>query len=1036
MASDKKLVKRYGKIADEILALEPEMKKLKDEDFLKKTESFKAYLQEDETHQVEDILVEAYAVAREAAFRVSGMNAYRVQLIGGIILNNGDVAQMRTGEGKTLTGIFPAYLNALTGKGVHVVTVNEYLSRRDAEINGHVYDLLGITVGVNGSNLTKNQKRDAYAQDITYTTNSEIGFDYLKDNMVMNAAEKVQRGLNYAIIDEADSVLIDEARTPLIISGGATSSARLYERADDFAKTLSDKEDVEIDQESKQVYLTEQGMQKAKEYFSVKNLFDLENTELFHLILNALKANFTFKEGIEYSVSDGEIKLIDQFTGRIMEGRSYSDGLQQALQAKEHLEVEEETSTLATITYQNFYRLYTKLSGMTGTAKTEEEEFIKIYNMRVIVVPTNKPLQRKDEIDLTFGTKNAALKWLMKDVQEMHDHGNPILIGTTSVESSEQVARYLEKSGFHFEMINAKNHAREADIIAQAGQKGAITLATNMAGRGTDIKLGKGVADLGGLIVFGVERNEARRIDDQLRGRSGRQGDPGTSRFYISMEDDLMARFTPQRTRNAFLKLGDENIKSRIFTRSISNAQKKLEGMNFDQRKNVLDYDNILAQQREAMYAQRDDILTTDQIDNVIQRMFYTTAYELVIKHSDVVQGERSLNAKALIKAVDGVYVAKNALQPNDFENLEPAQAAKVLTRAMMKLYREKLAPLDQDMAREMVRNMVLRSFDKYWTKQINLAGKLKSGIYLQQYAQNNPLAEYVEQATTLYNKMKVDIANEVTEQINESINKEVEVQRPQVIEITDDDIEEIFRETGLGPQDLNFQALEEKFDHLIDQATSEEEKRRLSVQRDILHGLVIELQKRQAQYRRRPEREITLSQEEVNNIAHKWTFDLDSPFTVDQVNQIFSQFVQEHPNLTMREIDQVNFDHEVLVQVAQAMSRQTLQAKVAEIIETPNQPADELATEEVITEEVKPTQAPKPAVKKPAAPKKTSAKPAAKKSTSAKPKTSTPKKSTATSKSTTAKKATTTKKSTAPKKTPVKKAVAKTTKTDEKPKK
>lgn len=525
MATDKGLVKRYGKIAEAIIKLEPEMAKLKDEDFVLKTEEFKTRLKNGET--LDDLLIEVFAVAREASKRVLKLNAYKVQIIGAIILHFGDIAEMRTGEGKTLTGIFPAYLNALTEKGVHIVTVNEYLSQRDSEINGQVFSLLGITVGLNRSSGSKESKQNAYRADITYTTNSELGFDYLRDNMVQDKVYKSQRGLNYAIIDEADSILIDEARTPLIISGGATNRQNLYMLADSFAKKMKEKDDLEIDLESKQVFLTETGMQKAKEFFSVNNLFAVENTELFHLIMNALKANFTFKEGVEYAVKENEIQLIDQFTGRIMIGRSYSDGLQQALQAKEGVNVEEETTALATITYQNFYRLYAKLAGMTGTAKTEEEEFLKIYNTRVVATPTNKPIIRKDHHDFTFGSKNAALKKLVADIREVHEIGNAILIGTTSVESSEQIARYLTKAKFKFETINAKNHHREAEIIAKAGQKGAITLATNMAGRGTDIKLDEAVRQLGGLVVFGVERNEARRIDNQLRGRSGRQGDPG-----------------------------------------------------------------------------------------------------------------------------------------------------------------------------------------------------------------------------------------------------------------------------------------------------------------------------------------------------------------------------------------------------------------------------------------------------------------------------------------------------------------------------
>ncbi|AUF83843.1 preprotein translocase subunit SecA [Mesoplasma syrphidae] len=845
MASDKKLIKYYGKIADQIIKLESKYAKLKDEDFKDVTAEFKQRLSNGE--ELDDILVEAYAAAREAAFRVLGLKAYRVQLIGAIILNVGDIAEMRTGEGKTLTGLFPAYLNSLTGKGVHIVTVNEYLSRRDSEINGKVYDILGVTVGLNSSEIHKGAKREAYLKDITYTTNSELGFDYLKDNMVTDYAQKVQRGLNYAIIDEADSILIDESRTPLIISGGTSSRVNLYKHADAFAKTLKNPTDVDIDLESKQVYLNEQGMKKAKEYFTLENLFALENTEIFHLIMNALKAHFTFKEGVEYTVRDNEIVLIDQFTGRIMDGRAYSDGLQQALQAKEGVEIEEETITMATITYQNFYRLYAKIAGMTGTAKTEEEEFIKIYNTRVVVTPTNRPVIRKDEPDYTFGTKNAALKKMIADAKIINEKGNPILIGTTSVESSEQIARYLEKADLKFEMINAKNHHREADIIAMAGQKGAITLATNMAGRGTDIKLSEVVKELGGLVVFGVERNEARRIDNQLRGRAGRQGDPGMSRYYISMDDELMIRFSSPKMRANFAKLGDEHIKSKFFTRAVTNAQKKLEGMNFDQRKNVLDYDNILAQQREAMYAQRDDILQAESLKVVLKKFQITVAYDLIEEFNILVHGERTIDAKKLFKALDGKLVAHNKFKETDFFNKEKMELAEQIAQAMMEFYSIRVADVPENVILDMERRTILESFDRFWTKHIDLSSKLKSGIYLQQYAQNNPLAEYVEQATTLFNKMKINIASEVINKLSNVVLKAVENEEtPLPIEITDNDIEDIFAETGLDKSMVNNEAINKRFDEL--EAKNQENIQvlhKLKIQRDIMLGLVIEIEKR-----------------------------------------------------------------------------------------------------------------------------------------------------------------------------------------------
>lgn len=844
MASDRSLVRQYGKIADQIMALEPQMQSLADATFVEKTNELKARVAQGE--DLDNLLIEAYALVREAAWRCLSLKAYRVQLIGAIILHRGDIAEMRTGEGKTLVGIFPAYLNALSGLGVHIVTVNEYLSQRDSEINGKVFSLLGITVGLNHSNLNKAQKKLAYAQDVTYTINSELGFDYLRDNMVQTPDAKVQRGLNYAIIDEADSILIDEARTPLIISGGQLNRANMYQLVDQFVKTLKTPEDVEIDWESKQVFLNEVGMKKAQQHFSLNNLFDINNTELFHLIMNSLRANFTFKNNVEYAVRDNEIVLIDQFTGRIMDGRSYSDGLQQAIQAKEHVQIEEETTTLATITYQNFYRLYAKIAGMTGTAKTEEEEFIKIYNTRVVVTPPNKPVIRKDETDLIFGTKNSALKELVKNVQAVHEAGNPILIGTTSVESSEQVAHYLKNAKLHFEMINAKNHAQEAEIIAKAGQKKAITLSTNMAGRGTDIKLGRGVVELGGLVVFGVERNEARRIDNQLRGRAGRQGDPGRSKFFISMEDEMMVRFTTPKMRERFRKLGDDHIKSRILTRSVTNAQKKLEGLNFDQRKDILDYDNILAQQRETMYAQRDDILFATDLKVVIKKFQITTAYDLISEYSTLMRGEKKVNYQQLLTAIDGRLIPHGAFQPEIFEGREDNEVVNLLVEQMMTFYTLRIADVPEDVVLGMERQLILRSFDNYWTKHIDIASKLRSGIYLQQYAQNNPLAEYVDQATNLFNKTKINIAKEVISNLAQVVLRQVEAPtEPQPMVITDQDIDKILQEVGLDKTQLNREKINSHFMDLMTKATDNTVRNHLEQQRSILIGLTYELERR-----------------------------------------------------------------------------------------------------------------------------------------------------------------------------------------------
>ncbi|QBQ07284.1 preprotein translocase subunit SecA [Spiroplasma gladiatoris] len=942
MARDKKIVSKHGKTADLIIKNDQAYSKLTDEELKNKTQEFKERIEQGES--LDSLLVEAYSVVREAAYRVLGLKAYRVQLIGGIILHEGDIAEMKTGEGKTLTGLFPAYLNALSGQGVHVVTVNEYLSKRDSEINGKVYNFLGLTVGLNSRESSKNEKREAYAQDITYTTNAELGFDYLRDNMVFNFDQKVQRKLNYAIIDEADSVLIDEARTPLIISGGSQNRINMYMAADACAKTLKEPEDVEIDLESKQVYLTDSGIKKAQNYFSIENLFDFRNTEIFHLIMNALKANFTFKKEIEYTVQDGEIVLIDQFTGRVMPGRAYSDGLQQSLQAKEGVEVEEETQTLATITYQNFYRLYNKLSGMTGTAKTEEEEFLKIYNTRVIVCPTNEPIIRVDEPDLTFGTKNAKLKRMVEDLKALNEIGRPVLIGTTSVESSEQVARYLEKAGLKFEMINAKNHLREAEIVEGAGQLKAITLATNMAGRGTDIKLTEETRKLGGLFVMGIERNEARRIDNQLRGRAGRQGDPGTSRFYISMEDELMIRFTAPKVRQYFIKLGDDHIKSKMFTRAITNAQKKLEGLNFDQRKNVLDYDNILSQQREAMYAQRDDILLQTDLKVVLAKFQYTIAFEIIEECSELVRGERTVNVDLLIKRLNSEYIIKDSMEEKELIGLEKQQMAKLIQKHMMELYLQKIEGVPENVIHEMERRTILQSFDRFWTRHINLSQKLRSGIYLQQYAQNNPLHEYVEQSAKLFNKMKINIAFEAIDRLYQSFNAEGSVENisnnkidienilinanrqaqqtqqveaeKKVINVTEKDIDEILNEIGIKQEEFSRNNVTNRFAQLKEEFKDDVERfKKLEIQEHIINGLMDKLDEVVDERRKKA---LELTQDGIDAIVKK--FDLKNKlFTVDDVKQSFEKLMNQ--DLTDEQKAQIDVEAQILLAVAQAIA-------------------------------------------------------------------------------------------------------------------
>ncbi|AGR40758.1 preprotein translocase subunit SecA [Spiroplasma taiwanense] len=923
MARDKSIIKKHGKIADQIISLESEYEKLNDEQLKTKTSEFKERIANGES--LDSILVEAFATVREAANRILGMKTYRVQLIGAIILHQGDIAEMKTGEGKTLTGLFPAYLNALSGLGVHVVTVNEYLSKRDSEINGQVYNLLGLTVGLNGRDLTKDAKRRAYAQDITYTTNSELGFDYLRDNMVYKFEQKVQRKLNYAIIDEADSILIDEARTPLIISGGSQNRINMYKAADSFAKTLNQMDHVEIDLESKQVYLSDKGIHKAQSYFSIDNLFDFRNTGVFHLIMNALKANFTFKKEVEYTVQDNEIILIDQFTGRTMPGRAYSDGLQQALQAKEGVSIEEETATLATITYQNFYRLYNKLSGMTGTAKTEEEEFIKIYNTRVICCPTNKPIIRVDEADLTFGTINAKLKKLIVDLKELNEIGRPVLIGTTSVESSEQVARYLENANLKFEMINAKNHHREAEIVEKAGNLGAITLATNMAGRGTDIKLTDETRKLGGLFVMGIERNEARRIDNQLRGRSGRQGDPGNSRFYISMEDELMVRFTAPKVREMFLKLGDDHIKSKMFTRAITNAQKKLEGLNFDQRKNVLDYDNILSQQREAMYSQRDGILQQEDLKVVLSRFHYTIAFEMVERNSELVRGEGTINLKSLIDSVDGQLIPKNSLSEDDLAGLEKGQIAKLISEKMMIFYLAKISDVPENVISELERRTILQAFDKHWTKHINLAQKLRSGIYLQQYAQNNPLHEYVEESAKLFAKMKVAIAEESVEKLNNSFIKEVSQEYlnqsmdigKRVINITDKDIDVILEEWNIEKNKFSRPFVEKKLKEFQETFKDDQSKlERLGYQFTVLDGLMKKLDE---MFMAKNKQTLKVSQEGIDKIIAKFGL-TQKLFTAEEVKLKFEELSK---SADQSEINNLLIETQILLAIANQLKEQ-----------------------------------------------------------------------------------------------------------------
>jgi len=751
---DARRIKRYGKQALKVLALEGEMEKLTDEELQAKTPYFRERLNKGET--LEDIRIEAFAVAREAARRTLKQFPFKVQVMGAMVLNDGDVAEMKTGEGKTLTATMAVYLNALEGKGVHVVTVNEYLAARDAEWMGQIYRFLGLTVGVNVREKSPSEKRDAHLCDITYTTNAELGFDYLRDNMAQSVDRRVLRGLNMAVIDEADSILIDESRTPLIISGGAKASPSQYTVADRFVKALR-KEDYNVDIEQKSVALTDLGNTKAEKMFAIRNLYDPEYADLVHRIQQALKANFGMARNVEYMVDENkEIQLIDQFTGRILKGREYSDGLHQAIQAKENVPIKQETITMATITYQNFFRLFKKLAGMTGTAKTEEEEFQKIYNMRVVQIPTNRPVIREDTIDFIYNTKTAKLNALIKEVQERHEKGQPILIGTVSVESSEEISELLTAAGLKHEVLNAKNHAREADIITHAGDRGAITLATNMAGRGTDIKINDEVKALGGLAVFGTERHEARRIDNQLRGRSGRQGDPGYTRFYISLDDELMLRFgNSEQWKKTFASLGDEALENKMVSSVITGAQKRIEGKNFDMRKNVLDYDDVLAKQRKIIYEKRDKILFNDDIADIISDSFATAGKFLATKA--LIEGSENdpkISGQLLKEVLEPKFLNEGTIDPNVYDELPLSEASEDVTDALIVAYQNRKKEWPEEIVQQIERSIVLRTMDMNWTKHIDAMAHLREGIYLRSYANTNPLQDYVNEGYRMFREM------------------------------------------------------------------------------------------------------------------------------------------------------------------------------------------------------------------------------------------------------------------------------------------
>ena len=772
---DQRALKKIEKQSLKVLAYEEEMASKTDDELRAKTAEFKERLNAGAT--LEDIKFEAFAVAREAAKRVLNQFPFKVQVMGAIVLNQGDVAEMRTGEGKTLTATMAVYLNALTGKGVHVVTVNEYLAQRDAEWMGQIYRFLGLTVGVNLREKTVTEKQEAYRCDITYTTNSELGFDYLRDNMAVDANARVLRGLTYAVIDEADSILIDESRTPLIISGGSKVSSNTYIIADRFVKTLKREKDFTYDEKTKTCGLTEQGVDKAERMFGIKNLYSPEYNDLVHRIVQALKANYVMTRDVEYMVdSEGEIQLIDQFTGRILKGREYSDGLQQAIQAKENVKIKEETVTLATITYQNFFRLYEKLSGMTGTAKTEEEEFRKIYNMRVICIPTNRPIQRIDDLDLIFGNQNAKFKALVKEVQARHEKGQPILIGTVSVEMSEFVDRLLNEAHLPHNVLNAKNHAKEAEIIAHAGEAGAITIATNMAGRGTDIKLDEEARKAGGLCVFGTERHESRRIDNQLRGRSGRQGDPGYTRFFISLDDELMRRFGSDRLRSLYSSLDDEALESKMVQSAITNAQKRIEGQNFDTRKSLLDYDDVLRKQRKIMYKKRDNILFASDIHEMIEEFFKQAGVALAKKSLNPNDPSLGVSGELLKAQLEPRFLEAGTIKPAAYDESPADEVGEDVAILMWKRYLERRKEWGDEVAENMERNFALRCIDRNWTSHIDTMDKLREGIHLRSYANTNPLQDYVNEGYKLFGEMMDIIAIEVVLNL---LNVQVQMKKP-----------------------------------------------------------------------------------------------------------------------------------------------------------------------------------------------------------------------------------------------------------------
>ncbi|UXR69997.1 preprotein translocase subunit SecA [Staphylococcus sp. IVB6246] len=787
---NKREVKRLSKIADKVIVLEEDMAILTDDEIRQKTKTFQEEVQaiddiKKQNNKLDEILPEAFALVREAAKRVFNMSPYKVQIMGGIAIHGGDIAEMRTGEGKTLTATMPTYLNALTGRGVHVITVNEYLSSVQCEEMRELYNFLGLTVGLNLNSLNTTAKREAYAQDITYSTNNELGFDYLRDNMVNYKEDRVMRPMHFAIIDEVDSILIDEARTPLIISGEAEKSTSMYTQANVFAKMLKGEEDYNYDVQTRNIQLTEQGIDKAERFFKIDNLYDLKYVDIIHHINLALRANYTMQRDVDYMVSEGEILIVDQFTGRSMPGRRFSEGLHQAIEAKEGVKVQNESKTMASITFQNYFRMYHKLAGMTGTAKTEEEEFRNIYNMTVTQIPTNRPVQRIDRSDLIYISQKGKFQAVVEEVIEKHRKGQPVLLGTVAVETSEYISELLKKHGIRHTVLNAKNHEKEAEIVAGAGQKGAVTIATNMAGRGTDIKLGEGVEDLGGLAVIGTERHESRRIDDQLRGRSGRQGDKGDSRFYLSLEDDLMVRFGSERMQNMMNRLGMDDttpIESKMVSRAVESAQKRVEGNNFDSRKRILEYDEVLRKQREIMYEERNKIIDEPESSALVIAMI-KTALDRTISYF-VNEDEENPDYEPLIHYVEDVFLHEGELEVSEINGKDREDIYEIIWKKVEQVYEKQKEVLGEQMP-EFERMILLRTIDNHWTSHIDTMEQLRQGIHLRSYGQQNPLRDYQNEGHQLFDNMMQSIEEDVSKFVLKSIvSVEDDVQREKTKEL------------------------------------------------------------------------------------------------------------------------------------------------------------------------------------------------------------------------------------------------------------